>query len=243
MAKSAQDLTRKEMKGPDQFQVAAGKVASWVAANEKRLAAAAGAVLVVLLAGVGIASFQRSREGKAAGLLYQALEAVEGEISSVPLPGATRPIFPSQEAKQRAVLAAAGEVRSQYPSSAAALTATLVAAEARFRLGEADAAQADFQRYLQDARSDDSLRFRALEGLARVQEGKGQIAEAVQTWERLGKEATFYGDRAALEMARLLAKSGKAEEARKLLAAFPEQFKESPLRPEAQERLAALGGK
>ncbi len=45
-----------------------------------------------------------------------------------------------------------------------------------------------------------------------------------------------------LERARLLARSGKPEEAKKLLQAFPQDFKDSQLRADADKQLAALGG-
>jgi thioredoxin-like negative regulator of GroEL len=49
--------------------------------------------------------------------------------------------------------------------------------------------------------------------------------------------------RAGLERARLLAKAGKVEEARKLLESFPADVKDPLLEAEARERLARLGGK
>jgi thioredoxin-like negative regulator of GroEL len=81
-----------------------------------------------------------------------------------------------------------------------------------------------------------------VEGIARAKEAKGDVPGALAAFERLQAQAPARADRASLERARLLARSGKADEARKLLQAFPQEFKDSQLRPEADKQLAALGG-
>jgi outer membrane protein assembly factor BamD (BamD/ComL family) len=140
------------------------------------------------------------------------------------------------------VLARAEEVRKAYPSTEAARTALLAAAGANMHLGAYDAAIAAYEAYLAGSSAKDSLAFVAIEGLARAKEGKGDVAGALAGFERLQTQAPARADRAALERARLLAKSGKAAEARKLLESFPQEFKESQLRPEADKQLASLGG-
>jgi predicted negative regulator of RcsB-dependent stress response len=242
MTKHEHELTRKEMKGPDQFQVAFGRAATWVASNEKHVAWIAAGLVALVAAGVGVNAWRGSREQQAAGLLYKALEDMEGVISSVPVPALSTPTFKTVEEKQRAVLAASEEVRRQYPSSEAARTATLAAGEAHFKLGEHDLAIASWEDYLRSAKDGDSLRFAALDGIARAQEAKGALDQSAATFERLASEAVFYRDRATLERARVLAKAGKGDEAKKILQAFPTDFKDSQLRPEAQELLARLGG-
>ncbi len=242
MAKSEHhDLTRKEMKGPDWFQAKATEAASWVGQNQKRIAVGLGGALAVLAIALGVSAFLGEREAKAGALLYRTLEAVDGEVSSVPLPGLGRKVFASAADRDRAVVAAAAEVLQAYPSSAAARTAALAAGDAHLRLGEWDAALDSYQRFLAAAPGDDSLRFAALEGLALAREGKGDLEGAARDYQRLGAEAAAHKDRAALERARVLARAGKGEEARAILKRFPEEFKDSPLRPEAEERLRRLG--
>jgi len=242
MTKHEHELTRKEMKGPDQFQVAFGRATTWVVSNEKRVALVAAGLVAVVAAGVGASAWMGSSEKEAAALLYKALEDMEGVISSVPVSALSTPTFKTVEEKQRAVLAASEEVRRQYPSSEAARTATLAAGQAHFKLAEHDLAIASWEEYLRSAKDGDSLRFAALDGIARAQEAKGALDQSAATFERLASEAAFYRDRATLERARVLAKAGKAAEAKKILQAFPTDFKDSQLRPEAQELLARLGG-
>jgi len=241
MSKNA-ELTRKEMKAPDAFQTAAGKAAEWISGKQKAIVAAVVGVLVVIAAALGGMSWWESRKDAAGGLLYRALDDADGQISSVPLPGVSVPLFPSSEAQFRSVLARADEVRRTYPNTPAARTATLAAAAANLRLAAWDAAIADYESYLASSKAGDSLAFVAVEGIARAKEAKGDVPGALAAFERLQAQAPARADRASLERARLLARSGKADEARKLLQAFPQEFKDSQLRPEADKQLAALGG-
>jgi len=241
--KSAADMSRKEIKGPDHFQVAAAGASEWMAQNRKALGAAVGVVAVFLVAGLVVNGYLKSSRDAAGGLLYGALDAADGAISSVPLPGMDRPVFTSAEAQQRAVLAAADRTRKEHAGTRAATTAALTAGAARLRLREWEPALADFQAYLSATAAGDSMRFAALDGLARALEGKGDLEGAARAFERAGQEVAFYKDRAVLERARVLQQAGKAEEARKLLAAFPEEFKDSTLKAEAAGSLALLGAK
>lgn len=236
MSKSAHELTRKEMKGPDRFQVAAADAATWMAGHQKQLAVAA---LVVALAAVAaaVASYVLdARRDRAGGLLYRAIDAASGEVSSIPIPNFDRPVYKTLEEKERAVIDAAGKVRERAGGTRAAATAALLEGDAHLALGEWDKAIASYQSYLGSAPADDSLRFGALDGLARAQAGKGDVEGALKTYDK-ASEISFFKDRAALDRARLLAKAGRKDDARKALDSVP---KESPLRAEAQEQLAKL---
>ncbi|HEX8908851.1 MAG TPA: tetratricopeptide repeat protein [Anaeromyxobacteraceae bacterium] len=237
MSKTAHhELTRKEMKGPDKFQVAATEAAAWASTRRRQIVFAGVGAVVVLAAVLAFSAYLESQRASAGGLLYRAIDAASGEVSSIPLPGVDR-IYKSSEEKQRAVLEAAGAVRERHGASRAAATAALLQGDAHLALGEWDKAIASYQTFLDKASSDDSLRFGGLDGLARAQEGKGDLAAAAATYERAA-QIDFYRDRAALERARVLVKAGKKDEALKALEGVG---KDSPLSVEAQERLARLG--
>ena len=238
----AAELTRKDMKAPDAFQADASKAATWVSGKQQAIVGAVVAALVAIAIVLGGMSWWDSRKSTAGGMLYRTLDDADGQISSVPLPGVTVPLFPSSEAQQRAVLARADELRKEYPSTEAARTVLLAAGAANLRLAAYDAAVAEYEAYLAGTSPKDSLAFVAIEGVARAKEGKGDTAGALVAFEKLQGQAPARADRAALERARILAKTGKGEEARKLLEAFPQDFKESQLRPEADKQLASLGG-
>jgi tetratricopeptide (TPR) repeat protein len=239
MSKSAHELTRKEMKGPDKFQVAASEAASWMATRQKQIVGAVVVALAVVAIVLGIQSWREGSKAKAGADLYRAIDAASGEVSAIPLPNMDRPIYKTTEEKEKAGLAEAEKVRQRHGGTRAAVTAALVEGDAQLQLKDWDKAIAAYQRYLDAAPADDSLRFAALDGLARAQEGKGDAAAAAATWEKAGGVA-FFKDRAALERARVLAKAGKTDDAKKALESVA---KDSPLAGEAQERLARLGAK
>ncbi len=199
-----------------------------------------------MLLGLALAatSWLESRRKEAGASLYGVLNDADGQISSVPLPGVTVPLFPSVEAQQKSIVAKASEVQRDFASSEAARTAAIAAGAAQFRLGAFDAALAAYESYLGSAKAGDSLAFVAIEGQARAKEGKGDLPGALSAFDRLRAEGPpSYADRVALERARLLARMGKTDEARAILQAFPQDFKESQAKAEAEQQLARLGAK
>jgi hypothetical protein len=242
MSKSA-ELSRKEMKQPDQFQVVAGEAASWLTGHRRQALLAGGALAVLLIAALALSAWRDRRSSGAASLLSEVYRTAGGEISAVPLPGVPGPFFPSDGARQKAVAEAAGKVLVEYPGTSQAALAALAKGDAHLRLGDSDAAVAAYQIYLSTAKRNDSFRFAALEGLALAAEGKGDPAAALAGWARLGAEVPAQADRADLERARLLTSTGQVEEARSLLVSFPDRYKASALTGEAAERLARLGGR
>ncbi len=237
-----EELTRKDMKAPDAFQSAAVKAAAWLTGKQKVIVAGVVGALVVVAVVLGAMAWLDSRKATAGALLYRTLDDADGQISSVPLPGVVVPVFPSTEAQYRSVLGRADELRKSYPASDAARTAALAAAAANLRLAAWDAAIADYDSYLVHSSPKDSLAFVAIEGVARAKEAKGDVPGAISALEKIPTQAPARADRATVERARLLARSGKVDEARKLLEAFPNDFKESQLRAEAEKQLASLAG-
>ncbi len=239
MSKTAHhELTRKEMKGPDKFQVAATEAAAWAAKRRRLVLVAVVGAFALVAAVIGVSAYLDSARTDAGGLLYRAVDAASGEVSSIPLPNADRPLYRTAAEKQQAVLAAAAQVRGRHGGSRAAVTAALLEGDTHLAAGAWDKAVAAYQTFLDKTGEDDSLRFGALDGLARAQEGKGDLAAAAKTYEQ-AMRIDFYKDRAALERARVLMKAGHKSDAQAALASIP---KESPLAVEAQERLARLGG-
>ncbi|HEX9050138.1 MAG TPA: tetratricopeptide repeat protein [Anaeromyxobacter sp.] len=235
-------LTRKDMKEPDKFQQAATQAASWLA-SRRRHVVVAGAIAVGLVVLLAIVSALRTRRDERAGAAASDLLAVmAGEVSATPLPGVPGPIFPTEEARQRAIVADADRVVAAHGGTPAAALASLAAGDAHLRLKEWDAAKAAYDRYLAEAPKDDSLRFGALEGVGLAEEGKGNLDAAAAAYDRLAREAPAFADRADLDRARVLAAQGKTAEAKSLLAGFSDRHKESQLTAEASERLARLGG-
>jgi len=235
-------ITRKDMKEPDRFQRGAAQATAWLA-SRRRNVVAYGAVAVGVVAAVAVfAALEGRKQEEAGAAAADLLEVMGGEVSAVPLPGLPGPFYPSEEARQRAIIASAGAVAEKFPGTGAAVLAALAKGDAHLRLGEWDEAKAAHERFLGIAEKGDSLRFGALEGVGLAEEGKGNLEGAAKAYERLGQEAPAFADRADLDRARVLAAAGKADEARKILSGFGEKHADSLLTPEAAQRLARLGG-
>ncbi len=240
---SKDGITRKDMKEPDSFQRAAAGAAAWIS-TRRRLVAAAGAmvVLAAVVAAVLAAAEQR-KEREAGAAAADLLQAMGGEISPVPLPGFPGPFYASEEARQKAIVSAADAVLGQFSGTGAAVLAALAKGDAHVRLGEWDEARKAYEKFLEIAPKEDTLRFGALEGLAIAAEEKGDLDGAARAYERLGREAPRFADQADLARARVLAAAGKTAEAKEILSGFGVKHAESLLGPVANERLARLGGK
>jgi hypothetical protein len=236
-------ITRKDMKEPDKFQVAATQAATWMAARKKHVVVAGAAAVAVIVAIGVLSTVQARREEKAGAAAAALLTAMGGQVSSTPIPEAPGPVYATEADRQRAVLAEADKVIAQFPGTGPAVLAGLAKGDAQLKLKEWDAATTTYERYLSTAGSGDSLRFGALEGLGLAAEGKGDLAGAAKAYERMAKDAPRFADRADLERARVLAQAGKTADAKEALTGFAEKHKASPLVPEAAERLARLGDK
>jgi tetratricopeptide (TPR) repeat protein len=236
-------ISRKDMKEPDKFQQAATEAAGWIA-QRRRHVVLAGAVVVAIVVLIAVLQAVNSgREERAGAAAAELLATMSGEISAVPLPGLPGPFFPTEEARQRAIVDAAQKVIAAHPGTGAARLAALALGDAQYRLKSWDDAKAAYERFLSEAPREDSLRFGALEGVALAEEAKGNLDAAAAAYERLGREVPAFSDRADLERARVLVRAGKVADAKALLATFGERHKESLLTADASERLARLGGK
>jgi tetratricopeptide (TPR) repeat protein len=236
-------LSRKDMREPDRFQVVANQAAAWVAARKKQVALVGGAAALAIVGLAVVATVQSSRSEAAGNATSALLELVGAPVVATPSEGSTARTFPTEEAKERAVIAEADKVAAEHGGTRAGALAILVKGEALYALHEWDPAAAELERFLQAAPKDDSLRFGALGGLGLVAEAKGDLAGAAKAYERMAQDAPAFADRADLERARVLAAAGKKDEARQLLGAFAASHKDSPLAGQAAQRLADLGAK
>jgi len=235
-------ISRKDMREPDRFQVVASQAASWLAARKKKVTIVGGiAVVAVVVLGTAIA-VQASRAEAAGAATASLLSTVGAPVVAKPEAGQPAKTYPTDEAKQRAIVAEADKVLATFGAGRAPL-AVLAKADALYALKDWDKAAVEYERYLKAAPRDDSLRFAALDGLGLVAEGKGDLAGAAAAYQRMAQQAPGYSDRADVERARVLALAGKVDEARQLLGKFGEAHKDSILAQQAAQQLAQLGAK
>src|SRR5262249_58237247 len=111
----------------------------------------------------------------------------------------------------RAARAGLEGVRTTYPGTGAAQSATLAVAGAEMRLGQVDAAIRHFEEYLRQAPAGELLRVTALDGLGHAREAKQQLPEALDAYQRVSSEEAsgVLGGVGGYHPARILAQPGK----------------------------------
>jgi hypothetical protein len=231
----AEKLDRKQLRKPDEFQVVAGKVMTWMAARQKQVIGALLAVVAVVLAAWGLAAYRASRDSKAGTALAEALELQSRPIASG---GAVEPgqqAFPNQEERQKAVIAALDKVRSQYGRTAAGQTALAQLGFQRLKAGDAAGAQKDLQDFLSSAAKTHPLRPFAQESLGYALEAQNKLDEARAAFEKL-RELDLPGV-ADLQVARLAVVQGKVDAKQQLERVAKEYAKDPLVVREANERI------
>ena len=235
-------ISRKDMKEPDKFQQAATQAAGWVAAggsvtgpSPAAQARSARSSSVVVLAAV-----TPQREERAGAAASSCSRPCRGESLGGPAARLPGPVLPDRGGGSARSSAARSRCSPSTADGAAELAA-LAKGDAHPSSG-VGRREGRVRALPRRRRAGRLAPLRRARGARVIAEGQGRPRRRPRAFERLAKEAPAFADRADLERARVLAAAGKTEEARQVLAAFPEKHKESPLAPEAPQRLARLGG-
>jgi tetratricopeptide (TPR) repeat protein len=231
----AEKIDRKQLKRPDEFQVVAGRVMSWMVANRGLVLGVGGAVIAVALIAWGLTAFRSSREAKAGAELAEALELQSRPISGEPSSEPGQQTFASKEEREKAVIAALEKVRSDHGGTTAATTAMAEIGFHKLKSGDAAGAQKDLQDFLQSAAKDHPLRPFAQESLGYALEAQGKLDEARAAFEKL-RELDLPA-RADYQVARLALVQGKPDARQQLERVAKEYPKEADVVREANERL------
>lgn len=233
-------MDKKELKQPDEFVTWGGRAARFAAENAAIVVG--GALLGVVLVAAFFGWLQRrdAREIEAAGVLYAAeklIEMPENEMfRGMKLPGITEP----NPEDMKAAITKLDEVLAQYPSTKAALRARAKQGDLHMELEQWDEAIAAYEKAIGGTAVE---RYYALNGAAHARERKADHDGAATTYRRIVDDPGAFGrDLATLDLARALEKAGKKDAAIQVLSQFATDFPESPLKPDADRRLGALGG-
>lgn len=243
----AEKLTRKELRAPDAFQKAGFEAREWFQARQKMLLTGV-AVVILAGAGAGLLSYLASRsEIRASKMLGGALHSM-----SRPVKGADATAdeieqedmapFATQRAKDEEVSKQLSELQQKYPRTRAAVTSALPLAEALYRLEDYDRALATFEDFLKAIPEGDLLRAEALEGEGYVFEAKGQLEQALLTFDQMARtsKTEFLPGMGLFHRARILIQQNKKDEAAKALVEVKSDHPTSAAARMASERLAML---
>ena len=231
----AEKIDRKQLKKPDEFQVVAGRAMEWVAAHQRAVSLAAGAVVLAALLAWALASWRGSREAQAGGQLADALELesrpIAGEANAQP----GQETFASKEERDKAVAAALTKVQSDHPGTTAAATAQAQLGFQKLKSGDAAGAQVDLADFLQHAAKDHPLRPFAQEALGYAYEAQGKLDEAKAAFDKL-RELDLPAS-ADYQAARLALAQGKPDARQQLERVAKEYPKDLDVVRAANERL------
>ncbi len=238
---------RRELEAAEQIELASHRAAAWVERNPVVLLGALVALIlapIVYVIGAGmLASSREDVSAQISPAIIASTRLVEGspeldffdtneEIS--------RPsgVFPSEQARWEAVLAASQAPLKADLGDGPMATAQLTAAAAKLRLGQFDEAITLYESARAKAPSDAIKPFITL-GLATAYQGKGDTDKAVAAYDELAKEED-YAALALYQRARVLDLAGQRDQAKdayhKLLEAHPD----TSFKADVERRLAML---
>ncbi len=211
--------------------------------RQREVGAIAIAAIVVAIAVIGYFAWSARVEGRAGGLLADAIVVSEARVGPPPAPGAPAVglSFPTEREKLEAAAAKFKAVADQYPSSDAGLFARYREAAIRMALGNTKEAAAAYQEVI-DRAGNKLYGQMARLGLAEAQARDGQYDTAINTYRGLAenKDGPLPVDGILMQLGRTYLDAGKPAEAQQTFNRVVEEFPESPFSGDARRELESL---
>jgi tetratricopeptide (TPR) repeat protein len=196
------------------------------------------------------------REAAATGLFDESLRTLQASIGSaapqMTAPGDEPPLsFPTTDARANAALGVLDQIGKEYDSTRVDDNVQLVRAGVLYELGRYDEA-ITLYRQVADSKLPDIHKLIAREGVARSIEAKALaqkdagalkagLADALAEYAKLQPDPKgLWADATLYHQARVSAKAGNTEGAKKLYKQLVDTMPASPFASEANDRLAAL---
>jgi len=203
----------------------------------------AGAVLLVLVAGLGYWAWTTRSQNRAQTLLGDAIVIMQSPVEEKPgaKPGVTG--YPTVQARAEAALAKFAEVYNAYPSTDAGVASRYYAASALAMLGRHDEAAKRFQETADRAGANSFYGRVARLGVVEAHAQAKKYDEAITVAQALVNNTTddtIPRDALLMELGRVQAAAGKKAEAKQTLDKVIADFPGSPYVEEAKRMLAEL---
>jgi hypothetical protein len=214
-------IDRKTLREPDEFQQLTTQAGAWMRANQRLVTGVVVGLITVALIGVSV-GWYRARQDEHAAVQFQT---------------AHEQFAAGKLAEAADAFAALGR---DYPSTPFGKLASLYRGHALERQGDAKAAVAAYQEYLNGTPRTDYLRQEALLGLARSEEASGDPAAAGTRFAEAAEMPGPFRTEAKLAQARLAEAGGKTDQARDIyVALLAEAQPGTPLRAFLQSKMPA----
>lgn len=204
----------------------------------------AGAVLLVLVVGLGYWAWTTRGENRAQAMLGDAIVIMQSPVEETK-PGAKPGVtgYPTVQARAEAALAKFAEVYNAYPSTDAGIAARYYAASALAMLGRHAEAAARFQETADRAGANSFYGRVARLGVVEAHTQAKKFDEAITVAQALVNNTTddtIPRDALLMELGRVQAAAGKKTEAKQTLDKVIADFPGSPYIEEAKRMLAEL---
>ena len=232
MAEKAR-LTRRDLKGPDEFITTFGRAVDWCKENRTKVAAGAIGVVVVVALALGTRAYLQWEENKSARDLWPTLNRAQ-ELLRAPS-GAN----PSQLAAVEQFLQ--GHVR-RHPNTRATVYSLYYLGSIAFSRGNYDLAITQFRAGIATGKETGVLRYLLRQAIASSLEAKGDFEAAAAAYRDAGTVAEAdMKSHSRLGEARVLGLAGKKTEAAALYRLILQETPESPFRELVEIQLAQSG--
>ena len=212
--------------------------------NQRTFGLIGGALVLVLLAGIGYWAWTTRSQNRAQAMLGDAIVVMQAPVDEPKAgakPGVTS--YPTVQARAEAALAKFAEVYNAYPSTPAGIASRYYAAAALSMLGRHADAAARFQETVERAGVNSFYGRMARLGVVEANAQAKKYDEAITAAQALVNNTTddtIPRDALLMELGRVQAAAGKKAEAKQTLDKMIADFPGSPYIEEAKKMLAEL---
>ncbi|TNE43917.1 MAG: hypothetical protein EP343_32095 [Deltaproteobacteria bacterium] len=211
--KTQQKTSRKDLKGPDQFQEATTQTADWLNDNRSQVI---GVLAGILILSLGIYVFRVVSAGSAHAVtkeLTETLKIMEGKVekkkddkkkkdASTDSSTDDAKTYATEKAKYEAAKKALAGQLKQHSGKKAAAFLHLYMGHSKYRLGKHEEAMVDYKNFLSKLNKSDPIYILGVSSLLRAAEASKKDAEGVKAMEDFLKSgAKVFRPLAALRLA------------------------------------------
>jgi TolA-binding protein len=203
-------------------------------------------ILVAAVVGavaIGYFAWRANVQGKAHGLLAEAMAVADARVGPPPAPGTPSAgiYFPTERERSQAALVKFKAAADAYPSTDAGIFARFQEASTSLKLGNATQAAAQYQQVI-DAAGDRFYGQMARLGLAEAQARAGQYDQAINTFKELSqrKDGALPVDGILMQLGKTYLEAGKRADAQQTFNRLLEEYPQSPFNADAKREIENL---
>ena len=200
-------------------------------------------VVVVIAVAIGVFAWRSSVQGRAHGLLADALTVETARVGPPAAPGAPSQgvVYATEREKLQAALTKFKAAADQYPSTDAGLFARYREGTTQMAMGNTKEAMDAYQQVI-DRAGDGIYGQMARLGQAQAQVRAGQYDPAINTFKQLSTrtDTSLPVDGILMQLGRTYLDAGKPADAQQTFNRLVEEFPESPFSSDAKKELDTL---